>query len=191
MSVATIKAELATQVATLSPPYTASVVQDAIALALYNSLQKGIINGSAAASGEIGETIRISRALSAKTALTSLAVSNVATTTSITLSPGEWSIRAMIGFNLTGAMTEVQGSVSKSSATLSAADTIALPTSGEVRSMMNLTSQTLGTDQILILDIPSYEISVTVNTSLFLVASATFSTGSAFTFGYLEARRVR
>ncbi len=165
--------------------------------------QSGSIGSAAANAGEVGEVIRITKARSAAPALTSSTGCNVTATTcpatggtqSITLTPGDWSCQAMIGFE-TGTSTSVtdySASISKTTNTLSGTDTISLPTSGEVRIDMDTAANVFGTAADVAILIPPYQITVAAGatTVIFLVSRAVFTVSTLTTYGSMECRRMR
>lgn len=153
----------------------------------------GTATNDAASAGQVGEILGpVSRALGSAIALTTATTANVATTTSITLTPGDWELRGAVGFTFgaTTNLTKLIAGVSLTTATLPATSTTALPTSGEVRYELAQAAAVPGANVITI-QIPSYRVSVASNTTLFLVAQATFTVSTASAFGYMEARRAR
>ncbi len=145
-----------------------------------------------ATAGDIGEQLFISRVQSAATSLTTGTAANIGTTTSITLTPGDWDVRGAVGFlpAATTSITKLISAVSKTSATLPAADTSAVPTAGELLIARSYAAFVPGANEIAV-DIPTFRVSVSTNTALFLIGRATFTVSTMTGFGYLEARRVR
>ena len=176
MTQAAIKSQLSTQIATLSAPYVASTTQDAIALALYNSIQKGVTDGSSAAAGDIGEHIKGTGASSAQTNGIDRNV------TSIALTAGDWDVSGVCG--LIGAPTGFTlflVSITPSSATNNGVD-------GESRLWLPFGSN--GNSDVNIA-IPPFRVSLSGSATYYLVARANFTGGSCNTYGTLRARRVR
>lgn len=144
--------------------------------------------------GDIGEMLGpSSRVRSAATALTSGAVSNVASPASITLTPGSWDIRGAVCF-LPQPLTNIvviRYGISATSAALPGGDTIAVPTSGEIRFDQNYAAGFVpGGDLGYV--IPSYGVNVAAGTTkqLFLVATSTFTLSTMTVYGSMEARRM-
>ncbi len=152
----------------------------------------GTATNDTAAAGNVGEVMRITRVRSAASSLTSPNALNVCTTTSITLTAGDWDVRAMVGFKgaATTSYTLLSASVSKTTATLSGADTTAVPTSGEVLMQLGTAADVVGASDI-VLSIPPFQITVATTQAIFLVAGATFSTSTLAAYGSMEARRIR
>ncbi len=157
-----------------------------------NSL-KGTTTNDNATAGYYGELLGpISRLKSNATAMTSPNTLNVCTTASITLTAGDWDVRGMVGFvGDTGtSITLLKAAVSKTSATLPASDTSAVPTAGEVTTEYDTAANVIGAGTV-ILPIPSYRVSLAASTDLWLVAAATFSVNTLSAYGSMQARRVR
>ncbi len=150
----------------------------------------GTATNDTATAGDIGETLSISRVLSNQLGLTSNTAANVCTTTSITLTAGDWDVRAFGHLNLAGTTTssDFQLAVSLTSATLPAGDTTGVPTGGEVIVRDNAN---IATGSLTSLVRPSFRVSVSGSTSIYLVAKCIFSVSTASISGFLEARRMR
>lgn len=155
---------------------------------------QGTTTNDNATAGDVGEIIGpISRLRSNATALTTNTTLNVCTTASITLTPGDWDIRGVVGFTpaALASITVLQASVSKTTATLSATDTIAVPTASECRAIRSNAASIPGSGNDISLEIPTFRASVAGNTSIFLVAQATFTAAALTAYGSLDARRAR
>lgn len=128
----------------------------------------------------VGSSVSSSVASGSAVALTSTTPANI---TSITLTPGTWDVTGAVGF-LPAASTSITaraGGSSQTSATL---------------------NTTVGTKFVLAsaavvpgavgqeFAVPSHRITVTANTTLYLVASATFSVSTLGGYGILSARLV-
>ncbi len=153
--------------------------------------QQGIATNTGASTGCIGETLSISRVASNALSMTSGQVKNVGTTTHITITPGRWRISAAGYF--TSASTSggpaFTLAVSKTSATLPASDTLAVPTSGE----MIMQSPAAGADTTTAAEsiFFVYSCAVSTNTDLYLVGTGnSFGSGSATVCGSLFAERL-
>ena len=154
---------------------------------------QGTNTNDAAAAGDVGEiTTQINRPYSAKTAIATTTTINVCTTTAINIDPGDWDIHGSIGIEFSQGLfvTGIQGGVSKTSATLPSASYLNVPTGGEVRYALDNSAFFTGVADTCI-QIPSYRASFAVTTPVYLVASCSFSSGTAQAWGYLEARRRR
>ena len=165
--------------------------------------QSGSLGSAAANAGEVGEVIRNTLPPSA-VALTSATACNVGATTcpatggtqSITLTPGDWSCQAMIGFFAGGAtsITILAASISKTTHALSGTSTLFNPTSAEARIEWDPAgSPVISASAPLGLVIPPYQVLVAAGATqqLFLVAQATFTSAGLSDFGSIECRRMR
>jgi hypothetical protein len=146
----------------------------------------GVQTNSNASPGAVGEIITATLVVGSAVALTTATPANV---TSIALTAGDWDVSGQIDFNLTGTtVTDMRGGPSLTSATL--------PTQPG--------GAGLGTDPLAIdpsnfatitdvqtLDSGPVRLSIAATTTVFLVASATFSVGTVGAFGTIRARRMR
>jgi hypothetical protein len=153
-------------------------------------------NDSAAA-GELGEwNGAVSRLSSATVALTNNTAANVGNgTTSVTLTPGDWEVRAMVGFTPTATtnITLEAAAIAAASATLPATSAIGVPnSSGELRVQCAINFVGPGTNPT-VLTIPPYRVTVAAGTTktLYLIAYASFTASTLAAFGSMEVRRVR
>lgn len=146
----------------------------------------GVTTNSNAAAGLVGEFITATVAVGAAVGLTTATPANVG---SISLTPGDWDVNGVVGFNLTGATaTLFQSGPSLTTAVLptqpggSGLGTDAL--ASDPSTLVTATGVfTIGGNYV--------RISLAATTTIFLVASATFSAGTAAAFGTIRARRVR
>lgn len=142
----------------------------------------GVIDGSAASTGNVGEAITSTVAVGSAVALTTATPANV---TSISLTPGDWDVFANVNFSATSATTTAGSlwaiGVNTTSATL--------PVDGSEVQMLQtaLTTTTFkggdGTSRKVI--------NLTTTTTVYLVAEATFSAGTVGAYGSISARRIR
>ncbi len=145
--------------------------------------------------GDVCELIGpISRTLSNALPLTSAVVANVGTTTSLTLTPGEWQISGAVGitFAAGASITDFVAAVSKTSATLPTANAIAFPIAGEVRIENQTAAQVPGAGTVQSVALPPYRISVASGATLplFLIVDVVATVATVSAFGWLEARRM-
>lgn len=141
----------------------------------------GIVGTTAvgnATAGNLGEFVSSLVASGAATGLTTATAKNV---TSIALTAGDWDVEGNVNFAATTATaTGATGGISATSATL--------PTDGsEVYSGLQTTLLS-DTNSVTM---PRKRINVSANTTVYLVAKATFSAGTVSAFGSINARRVR
>lgn len=156
---------------------------------------KGTATNDAASAGYIGETMTISRVYSSKTTLSSGTAVNIGTTTSITLTPGDWEIHAWGGFE-TGASTtvsELDIAVSATSATLPAGDAFFCPnSSGEAWATATYNAFVFGGGQNGLALVPYRVVIASGQTqTLYLVGKSIFGVSTMKVWGFMEARRMR
>ncbi len=154
----------------------------------------GTNTNDAASAGYVGETLSQSRVLSAATGVTTNTTLNV-TASQIVLTAGDWLIRAAVGvqFNTGTTCSAFTIAISATSATLPASDTSDAPnSSGEMRvNQEQQPASAAGSGATMALIIPSYRVSVSGSTTLYLVARATFLVSTLTTFGWYQATRIR
>lgn len=141
-------------------------------------IAKGTTINDNAGAGCVGEYVTSTIPSGSAVVLTSGAAANV---TSITLTAGDWDVTGQCDFALTGASTTLMASGSSpTSATFDVQDSFTqypIPT----------TTLTGEYDQVM----PTRRVSISATTTLYLVAKATFSAGTASASGTIRARRVR
>lgn len=152
---------------------------------------KGTATNDNAAAGYIGEYLIQSRVESAATSVTTATSLNV-TSASLDLTAGDWDIEGMICYFPAGTttVTNLFGSISKTSATLSGGDTTAVPTAGESRVNQAFPAAYVPGSEVTV-PLPKTRASLTGNTSFYLVGRANFGTSTMTVFGSISARRVR
>lgn len=152
----------------------------------------GTQSNDSAVAGYVGETLNCSRAQGG-TGFTSGTPGNICSTggNSITLTPGDWQVSGACGFlpGGTTSITAMECAVSKTSATLPSASVLADPTSGEI--WMTYRQPATVNGNYITFSIPAFRVSVNTNTTIYLVAGATFTISTMSGYGYLEARRMR
>lgn len=151
---------------------------------------KGVTAGTAVAAGIIGETVTQNRVRSANVSLTNNTAANVLATP-VSLTAGEWLISGSVNFATANptAVTDLEISVSTTSATLSALDTIGVPSStGNYRAVRGVTTTFAGLDYTM--PIPAYRLSLSGSTTLYLIAFGLFSSGVLAASGQLQATRI-
>ena len=165
------------------------VTQSTSGLVLSAGQLLGTNTNDNASAGYVGEYKIESRLRSASTASSNGASQDV-TASPLNLTAGEWDIYGVIEWDLTSAtVTEYAGSISKTPGTLSAVNTLAVPTDGEVRSAVATNLVTSSDDYQLIL--PVTRVKLAASDDFYLVANITFSAGTVAVFGSIYARRVR
>lgn len=141
----------------------------------------GVTSGAAAAAGKVGEVIS---SVVASGAAVSLSTGTTANVTSIALTAGDWDVTGVLDlqFGATTSYTNLAGGISLTSATLGAQDSgfdfetpAAVPTNAK--------------DMAWVL--PTVQINVSGNTTVYLVAQATFTVSTLKAYGTIRARRIR
>lgn len=137
----------------------------------------------------------ISRLQSNSIALSTNTAANVGTTANITVGPGIWLLSAIVGF--VGATTTTwirfDGSISSTSATLSNANTLAMPLSGEIRITHRLSNGAFTSNaQDWNVVIPPITLSVPSGSTAtrYLVALSTFAVSTMGAYGFMDARQI-
>jgi hypothetical protein len=150
----------------------ASSATSAAASASAAASPSGVIDGSNAAAGKVGQVITNQQT---GVSLTSGTPANL---TSITLTPGDWDIFGTALLSNTGVnITLSFAGFNTTSASLpSFPNVMRIETQGGTTSMQN--------------GVPSVRYNVTVNTVIYLVGQATFSTGTSTGSGFIRARRM-
>lgn len=140
----------------------------------------GTGTNDSAAAGMVGEIITSSLAAGSATALTTATPKTI---TSIALTPGDWDVSGVVDFlpAATTSITVLAEGASAVTNTLGADDTyasdsMAATVPGAVAQRKN---------------IPTQRISIAANTTIYLIASATFTVAAMTGFGTIRARRVR
>ena len=139
-------------------------------------VQAGVVNGSNAPSGQIGEVVTAQQ-------LTNVALTNgtPANITSISLTAGDWDVDGLIYMLCSAAaLGNVNASVSLTSATLGAVGTPA-------RAQINITT----TGNSVCMPTGRLRVNVSTTTTVYLVAQASFSSGTCNGQGTIQARRMR
>lgn len=141
-------------------------------------MKAGVTSGSNADAGDIGEYVESLIAVGSATALTTATAKNV---TSLTLDPGDWDLEGIVSFSTASAtFSAIQGGINSTSATI--------PTDGS-EAYSGVTGTALSAKDSV--TCPRKRFNITVTTTIYLVAKATFSVGSVSAFGQITARRVR
>jgi hypothetical protein len=137
--------------------------------------------GSAAA-GKLGEYVESTLVQASAVAL----VTNTAkTVTSITLTPGDWDLGGMVYIlpAATTSFTVVLGCTNTTTNVLSATN--------DTQAVLRFAAIAPGTNQTWNLLVPVRRVSISSNTTYYLIAYATFTVSTATAAGRIFARRVR
>lgn len=154
---------------------------------LTTPILNGVTDASNAGTGVYGqvETAQVIR--SAANSLVTNVAENI---TSITLTDGDWDIRAILCFTLVGATSSaMSSSLSLTSATVASLDDTAVGVV-PIRMEENRTTTTLTGDTCVVTPPTRYNYTGASDT-VYLVARSTFTAGTVAGFGSITARRVR
>ena len=176
--------------ASINYALNAPAVGTSFPLSVQASSVLGQTTGTAPAAGYIGEVLSQTRLRSSALALTSTTPVNL-TATPLTLTPGVWRIVLFgaISPAFTTTLTTVKFAISKTFATLPATDTFGVPTSGEATMSWERSSgEQFGNDRTYSVEVPSF--SVSVSTTIYLVARADFATSTSSACGSIFATRI-
>lgn len=152
---------------------------------------KGTTANDSASAGYIGEFIQISTLQSAALSITT-GSSNDIVSGGLTLSAGDWDLEGYLDFlpGATTVITHIFGAISKTSATLPAGDTSAVPTSGEVYVNQSYPAGSIPAS-IVGVALPRTRASINSATTFYPVGRANFSASTLSVYGHLSARRAR
>lgn len=141
----------------------------------------GTTTNDNAPAGSVGELIAASLASGSATALVS---GTPKTVTSISLTPGDWDVSGTVGIVPAGTTTTSgqAGGISLTNNTLPVA-----PGSGAAHFSWHTSPAGLGT----VFSVGLTRISVSVTTTVYLVAQSTFAVSTSGAYGFIRARRVR
>lgn len=160
-----------------------------------SSAQAVILRGTAtndsAAAGFVGEIISASIV---RSSATSISTNTGLSLTSISLTAGDWDVRAMGAIIATNAGTSIiyfSTSVSKTNNTEPGADTICVPTSGEVKVAQSMPASVIGNNNSFCVTTGPVLVSLASTTTIYLVVFGTFTVSTASAYGSIVARRVR
>lgn len=156
---------------------------DNLILVPASAVHKGIVDGSEAAPGDIGEVISASNI--AGLALTNLVAANV---TTLILPPGDWVAAGVVTFAPVGTgPNSVIAGISQNPATL--------PTDNEVATgkgiMQQIWASSMPSNKTQTTPTSMCRFNNTTQKNVYLVAQASFGGGSVSVTGYISARRVR
>lgn len=139
----------------------------------------GVTTNSNAAAGSVGEEISASVLISAAVSLSTGTTANI---TSISLTAGDWDVDGSVVITSSGNSTRYIGAINTTSATLPAE-----PYIGGI-TQLNMVSGANGNN---ILAVSNKRLSLAGTTTVYLLASHTFTTGTAGGAGGIRARRIR
>jgi hypothetical protein len=144
----------------------------------------GTLTNDEATVGKIGEYICQSVSLNSAIALTSASPIDI---TSLSLTPGDWDLRATVWFagNSTTTVSLAQSGISQISASFPNPGTTDRQNQLFSAPFTPFTSATMSLPPVIIRE------SLSVPTTIYLVGQATFSAGTMSAFGQICSRRVR
>lgn len=147
---------------------------------------KGTITNDSVQAGSISEFVTATVPVGSAVALTTAVAANV---TSISLTAGDWDVSSVVDFNLAGATpTVLQSGPSLSTGVLPTQPGGAgLGTDG----LTSMLSTVVAGTGVIVLGGNLVRLSIASTTTVFLVASATFSVGTIGAYGTIRARRKR
>ncbi len=168
----------------------AGATQTSLGLAKAGQFPGTNTNDSAVA-GYVGEHASGSLARASATGLTT---GTAKTVTSVSLTAGDWDIGGAVAFTpaATTSVTSYEGAVSLTTNTLPATTAIAVPNAnGELWMLQRMAAMVPGSGNDSVIAIPTHRISLSATTTVYLIASATFTVSTMSGFGGIWARRVR
>lgn len=134
--------------------------------------RKGVTDGSSATAGEMGEALQNTTLTTSMTNATSI---NLAT---ITLPAGDWDLSGVVSIRPSGStITQIIAGLSTTSS-----GSPVFPNRAVVSS---------SSSQVQEFNTPTVRYNISASTTIYLVASAGFTSGTVTGDGYLKARRVR
>ena len=143
---------------------------------------QGTTTNNSASAGVVGEYVSSTVGSGSSVALTSPTAADV---TSISLTAGDWDVAGIVGFGGKSG-TSVVEFVGANAGTTSGGISAALG----IQVLMNGSTQ-LSTVADMTAALPVYRYSLASTTTVYLVARASYTTGSIGAFGTISARRIR
>ena len=142
----------------------------------------GTATNDNAAAGKIGEIISSAVVVGSAVSLSTATGANI---TSISLTAGDWDVRACAGFHGSGTTVffSTRAGINTTTATLPLASAGGLVVKGEAAGVVYSYDQVLG--------VPTVRVSVGSTTTVYLVAYSDFTTSTMVAYGFIEARRAR
>jgi len=146
---------------------------------------KGVIDNSDAAAGNVGEYVESIVGSGSAVSLVSVTAKTV---TSISLSAGDWDVSGIVGF--TGGSTTTYGQVTASISN-TANTHAAAPSGGFVQQTWGGTLPVVGAIGTPSIATGLSRVKISAQTTIYLIASAFFTTSTFSAFGTIRARRIR
>lgn len=179
---------------TLTTPVNAGtagyhLITDGAGVTSWTLATQGTATNDDAAAGKVGEYQQQSRLEGSATSLTSTTPVNL-TSTALSLTAGDWEVTGAVAFTTSGAsFQDFELAFSKTSATLPATTTRAVPTSGEF--YITYSAVAVAGDDVSVHSTPTVRISLSSTTTIYFVVQATYSGGTVTAYGSYWARRAR
>jgi hypothetical protein len=142
---------------------------------------KGTVAADNTASGVVGEFISATQPTA--TSLTTATSLNLAT---LALTPGDWDVWGQMIFTPSAAPTSLSAAVGTTSATLPTTAQLAAGTGAMTQMRLSYTSA-----QVQTIQTGMTRVNVSATTNVFLLAQATFASGTVTAQGFISARRAR
>lgn len=142
---------------------------------------KGTNTNDDAAAGDVGEYIESVIVVGSAVSLTSGVAANI---TSISLTAGDWDVTGVVSFSPAGttSVTVARGSISTTSATIDSSP-------GRIAGHASAAQVPAGNGSHY--PMPTTRLSLSATTTVYLVATSTFTVSTMSAFGIISARRVR
>ena len=141
---------------------------------------EGTATNDSATAGYVGEVVSSSVASGSAVSLTTSITANV---TSISLTAGDWDVTGQVAFQFSAAPTAIIANINTTSATLG--------TVGITSPYSSLQSTTFTSGATQFQGLPMGRLSLSATTTVYLLAYATFASGTSSAYGWIWARRAR
>jgi hypothetical protein len=151
----------------------------------------GTTTNDAVSTGTVGEVVS---AVTVRSSPSSLSSNTVNSFNSISLTAGDWEVRvlgAIMATNAGTSFTFASIGISKTNGAEPGADTICVPTSGEMKMANAMPASVIGNNNSLSYSTGPVLVTLASTTTLYAFAVATFSVSSAVCYGSIFARRIR
>lgn len=163
----------------------------AMGVAYRDQLIKGTSTNDLALSGDVGEYLEANLLTASAVSVTTATPVNI---TSVVLTPGDWDVDAIVDFvpAATTSVTQWNVSVSNTTATLQSqapSTSAAINIGPFATTTINQAAQVPAAE--VTISGATVRVSVSANTTIYLVAQAAFTVSTMTAYGSLRARRVR
>ncbi len=153
---------------------------------------RGTTTNDSASAGFVGECIEVHRVRSSATSISNNTPLTI-TSSSLSVTAGDWSVSGYAVFKpaATTTISDLSAAISKTDNTLPASDTIGVPTSGEVRTVVSFPATFVPGQEVVVPFAPIRVSTTGSNTPYYLVMQATFGASTMTGYGSLTACRTR